>query len=220
MSADTPTEESTAEFNERRRFIETLLIEHAPLLAAIFRQRMKRHADDALQEFVSSILTTRLCTRLRDSDSEDAGRSLLVHAARDFCVDFRRRERRQRRAERNRVPRDHTPISVSGISNHWARQIFTQALERTKTHFMHGETPHYWSAFAARVSTPIATGNQPPPPDDLAAELGFERSEQLHQAVYYVKRRVRHAVNEVLLERAARDETDFDDLYTLFMKSI
>lgn len=220
MSTDTPTDNSTSESDERRVFVETLLVEHAPLLAAIFRIRMKRHADDALQEFISSVLMERLHTRLREVDDAEQRASLLARAARDFCVDSHRIERGRRNTERNRVPRDHAPISMSKLSNDWARQVFTDALERTKAHFMAGDTPHYWHAFTARVSMPIITGNQPPPPDDLAAELGFEDNEQLHQAVSYVKRRVRHTMNEVLFEHAMADDADFDEYYTFFMRSI
>lgn len=99
----------------------------------------------------------------------------------------------------------------------WARQVLSDALERTRLACHQEDQAAHWEAFELKVLRAIRNGAQPSN-EQVATETGIDVA-KVSQRVQTVKRKLQASVRQVLYE-SVRNQDELDAEYLLVLERL
>lgn len=178
-------------------------------------------AADLTQSFVTVVLLGRGLFEKADP-TQGSFRAYLVSSLRNHLIDTGRRTNREKDTF-NPVDLSTLPHVEPGRDPHdafqleWARQILSDALERTHLSCIQEDQAIHWQAFELKVLGPIRSGTQPSNAQ-IAAETGIDQGD-VSQRVQTVKRKLQAAIKDVLNESVS-DAGQLEDEYRLVLERL
>lgn len=201
-----------------------LLDRYRPALKAhlMFVKRLTpEHAEDLLHDFITDkVLQNSL---LAGSDpSRGRFRTYLLTALDRYAVSAHRRDAAQKRApEGGFVELEDFDVPAASVGRsfagdvEWARQVITEALQRTQIECEATGRTSFWLMFEARVVGPLLHGEPPPVYEKLVERLGFQSPLQASNALTTAKRIFSRMLREIVAEYVKSEEAVETELQEL-----
>lgn len=213
-----------------KRALAVLVERYWPAVYAALRRwgRGREDAAELTQGFFAEVVLQRQLFQRAEAE-QGRLRTLILAALKRYVVDKHRR--RQARGEavtlslealqrEEEILAGHgEPSPDAAFERRWALAGLQEALARGEAHFRAGGKAQHWELFERRVVSPIITGVEAPPLNEVYQDYGFTSAAAGAAAVQVVKKRVLALLREVVAE-TVRDESQADEEYALLLRRL
>ena len=117
--------------------------------------------------------------------------------------------------EERAVPRTRALEPHEACQQRWARGVLEDALRRCCRHYRECGRDRTWEAFYVDTVRPILSGARQTSQTQVAAEVGLPDADEVAQAVFEVRRRMRRILLETVSETVTDPSAARDEMRTL-----
>ena len=175
-------------------------------------------AEDILQEFLvdklispqpEHNLTRQYLDKYADTDKVRF-RDYLRRALNNRTIDVLRKQHRRptQSVEMIEDPHETDPGSKDEFDVDWAHNLLEKALERVRADCQDRGQEDIWDVFEARVITPAARNEPPPPYEALTESLGFATPKQASNRLQTAFRKFRTVLRQLIADYLPHDGAD------------
>jgi DNA-directed RNA polymerase specialized sigma24 family protein len=183
----------------------------SPVYAYLRRKHHQPHdAADLTQAFLTNVVLERDLIARADA-TRGRFRAFILAALNRFLINEHRREHgRSTKRQRMFVPTDPAVLERAeprasdepghAFDRQWATTILDEALRRARTTCLADGLDRQWTAFEQRRLHVYLHGGEPKSAEDVAVELGARDSQEVHNMVQTVQRRMHRELLELIAE--------------------
>jgi DNA-directed RNA polymerase specialized sigma24 family protein len=211
---------------ERTQALESLIEAYLPALRAhlILRRKLQPDAvEDFIQDFVLKKILEQNVVAKADND-RGRFRSFMLKTLDNFVRDYFRsaKPHGQMQEFADEAAPEHSEETPSVFEATWARQVFSNAVNRFKEDCDSTSNDSRWLLFRERLLVPVASGKEPSDYVELAKKCNFESPKQARNAMVGAKRGFDKALHSVVQDYVLDDAlvaSEIEDLHRILRNS-